>query len=200
MRPGQQLPSEPPSNDFAECVLRLRPTAIVGVSTIAGAFTRQVIENISAVNERPVIFPFSNPTSRSECTAEQAYTSSKGKAIFASDSPFAPVTFNGKTFTPVQGNNVFIFPAMGLAVLATEATRVTDQMFLPAAEAVAEQVTEENFASGLIYPAVGDIQEVSVNVAVKIAEAIFRSGLAGVRRPKNIRRFIEKKMYRPVYG
>jgi malate dehydrogenase (oxaloacetate-decarboxylating)(NADP+) len=189
----------PPSSDFAECVLRLRPTAIVGVSTVGGAFTRQVIENMSAVNERPVIFPFSNPTSRSECTAEQAYTWSKGKAIFASGSPFAPVTLDGKTFTPGQGNNVFIFPAMGLAVFATEATRVTDEMFLIAAEAVSEHVTEENFARGLIYPPVKDIREVSVSVAVTIAEAIFRSGLAGVKRPKDVRRFIEKKMYRPAY-
>ena len=190
----------PPSNDFAECILRLRPTAIVGVSTVGGAFTRQVIENMSAVNERPIIFPYSNPTSRSECTAEQAYTWSKGKAIFASGSPFAPVTYGGRTFTPGQGNNVFIFPAIGLAAFATEATRVTDEMFITAAEAVAEQVTEEDFARGLIYPAVKEIREVSLNVAVKIAEVVFRSGLAGVKRPKNIRKFIEKRMYRPVYA
>ena len=190
----------PPSNDFADCILRLRPTAIVGVSTVGGAFTRQVIENMSAVNDRPIIFPYSNPTSRSECTAEQAYTWSKGKAIFASGSPFPAVTYGGRTFTPGQGNNVFIFPAIGLATFATEATRVTDEMFITAAEAVAEQITEEDFARGLIYPAVKDIREVSLNVAVEIAEVVFRSGLARVREPKNIRRFIEKKMYRPVYA
>jgi malate dehydrogenase (oxaloacetate-decarboxylating)(NADP+) len=190
----------PPSNDFAECILRLRPTAIVGVSTVGGAFTRQVIENMSAVNDRPIIFPYSNPTSRSECTAEQAYTWSKGKAIFASGSPFAPVTYGGRTFTPGQGNNVFIFPAIGLATFATESTRVTDEMFITAAEAVAEQITEEDFARGLIYPAVKDIREVSLNVAVKVAEVVFRSGLAGARKPKNIRTFIEKKMYRPIYA
>ena len=164
-----------PSDDFAECVLQLRPTAIVGVSTVGGAFTREVIENMSAVNQRPIIFPYSNPTSRSECTAEQAYTWSDGTAIFASGSPFAPVTYKGKTFTPGQGNNVFIFPAMGLAIYATEAKRVTDEMLITAAEAVAEQITEQDFASGLIYPAVKNIQEVSVNVAVKVAEVIFES-------------------------
>jgi malate dehydrogenase (oxaloacetate-decarboxylating)(NADP+) len=189
----------PPSKDFAECILRLRPTAIVGVSTVGGAFTRQVIENMSMVNERPIIFPYSNPTSNSECTAEQAYTWSKGKAIFASGSPFAPVTLGGKTYTPGQGNNVFIFPAMGLAVFATEAKRITDAMFLAAAEAVAEQITDEDFAQGLIYPRVRNIQKVSVNVAVRVAEVIFESGLAGVKRPKNIRRFVEKKMYHPMY-
>ena len=190
---------DPRSKDFAECILRIRPTAIVGVSTVGGAFTRQVIENMSAVNERPVIFPYSNPTSRSECTAEQAYTWSRGKAIFASGSPFAPVTYGGKTFTPGQGNNVFIFPAMGLAVLSTEARRVTDEMFIAAAEAVAGQVTEADFATGLIYPPVARIREVSYEAAVRIAQKVFDSGLAGVRRPRNLRSFIAGRMYRPAY-
>jgi malate dehydrogenase (oxaloacetate-decarboxylating)(NADP+) len=189
----------PPSNDFAECVLRFRPTAIVGVSTVGGAFTRQVVENMAAVNERPIIFPYSNPTSHSECTAVQAYTWSDGRAIFASGSPFAPVTYRGRTLTPGQGNNVFIFPALGMAVFATRAKRVTDDMLLTAAEAVAEQITEKDFAGGLIYPAVRNIREVSVNVAVRIAEVIFESGRAGVRRPGNLRAFIRKQTYQPVY-
>ena len=186
-------------DNFAEAILKIKPTAIVGVSTVGGAFNQQVIENMSAINERPVIFPYSNPTSHSECTAEQAYTWSKGKAIFASGSPFAPVTFEGKTFTPGQGNNVFIFPALGLAVYATEAKRVTDEMLLVAAEAVAEQVTIEDSEKGLIYPHVNDILKVSVNVAEKVAEYIFNNGLAGIERPADIRKFIESKMYTPVY-
>jgi len=188
-----------PSDNFAESILRIKPTTIIGVSTVGGAFNQQVIENMSSINERPVIFPYSNPTSHSECTAEQAYRWSKGKAIFASGSPFAPVTFEGKTFTPGQGNNVFIFPAMGLAIYATEAKKVTDEMFITAAEAVAEQITEKDFSNGLIYPPVNNILEVSVNVAVKIAEEIFNSGLAGIKRPKNMRKFITGKMYEPVY-
>lgn len=188
-----------PSNDFAVSILKIKPTAIIGVSTVGGAFTQQVIENMSTINERPIIFPYSNPTSHSECTAEQAYTWSKGKAIFASGSPFAPVTYNGKIFTPGQGNNVFIFPALGLAIYATEAKRVTDEMLLTASEAVAEQISEEDFAKGLIYPPIKNIREVSVNVAVKVAEEIFKSGLARVKKPKNIRKFIINKMYEPVY-
>jgi len=188
-----------PSNDFAASILKIKPTAIIGVSTVGGAFTQQVVENMSSINERPIIFPYSNPTSHSECTAEQAYTWSKGKAIFASGSPFAPVTYNGKTFTPGQGNNVFIFPALGLAIYATEAKRVTDEMLLTASEAVAEQISEEDFANGLIYPPIKNIREVSVNVAVKVAEEIFRSELARVKKPKNIRKFIVSKMYEPVY-
>ncbi len=188
-----------PSKDFAESILNIKPTAIIGVSTVGGAFTQQVIENMSAINDRPVIFPYSNPTSHSECTAEQAYTWSKGNAIFASGSPFAPVEYNGKTFTPGQGNNVFIFPALGLAIYATEAKRVTDEMLLTASEAVAEQISEEDFSRGLIYPPINNIRDVSINVAVKVVEEIFRSGLACVKRPKDIRKFIKSKMYEPVY-
>ena len=188
-----------PTNNLAAAVLHVKPTAIIGVSTVGGAFDQQVIENMSLVNERPIIFPYSNPTSHSECTAEQAYVWSKGKAIFASGSPFAPVIYEGKKFTPGQGNNVFIFPAMGLALFATESKRVTDLMFITAAEAVAEQVPQKDFENGLIYPSVKDILKVSVNVAVKIAEVIFASGLAGVEKPDDLRAFVKSKMYVPLY-
>lgn len=188
-----------PSDNFAQAILKIKPTAIVGVSTIGGAFNQLVIENMSAVNERPIIFPYSNPTSHSECTAEQAYIWSKGKAIFASGSPFAPVQYQGKTFTPGQGNNVFIFPALGLAIFATEAKRVTDDMLLTAAEVVAEQVSQDDFEKGLIYPNVNDILKVSIAVAIRVAEDIFNSGLAGVSRPDNISDFIKMKMYVPEY-
>lgn len=187
------------SNNFAESILKIKPTAIIGVSTVGGAFTQQVIENMSKINERPIIFPYSNPTSHSECTAEQAYTWSKGKAIFASGSPFAPVTYEGKTFTPGQGNNVFIFPALGMAIFATEAKRVTDEMLLVASEAVADQIKNEDFEKGLIYPPVKNIREVSKNVAIKVAEEICRSGLARVKKPKNLEKFIKSKMYEPLY-
>lgn len=188
-----------PSDSFADAILKIKPTAIVGVSTVGGAFNSQVIENMSAVNERPIIFPYSNPTTHSECTAEQAYTWSKGKAIFASGSPFAPVQYEGKTFTPGQGNNVFIFPALGMAIFATEAKRVTDDMLLIAAEAVASQVTTEDFEKGLIYPNVNDILRVSIYVAKKVAEHIFDNGLANVERPDSISDFIKSKMYVPSY-
>jgi len=188
-----------PSDSFAEAILKIRPTAIIGVSTVGGAFNSQVIENMSAVNDRPIIFPYSNPTTHSECTAEQAYTWSKGKAIFASGSPFPTVHYEGKIFTPGQGNNVFIFPALGMAIFATEAKRVTDEMLLIAAEAVASQVSSEDFEKGLIYPNVNDILRVSIYVAEKVAEYIFDNGLANVERPDNISDFIKSKMYVPSY-
>lgn len=188
-----------PSDNFADVILKIKPTAIVGVSTKGGAFTRQVIENMSKVNEQPIIFPYSNPTSNSECTAEQAYTWSNGKAIFASGSPFAPVIFKDKTITPGQGNNVFIFPALGLAIFATEAKRVTDEMLITAAEGVAEQVTKEDFECGLIYPRISDILKISTNVAVKVANYIFENGLANIEKPDDVRSFITGKMYKPDY-
>jgi malate dehydrogenase (oxaloacetate-decarboxylating)(NADP+) len=187
------------NNNFADAILKIKPTAIIGVSTVGGAFNEQVVSNMAKLNERPIIFPYSNPTSHAECTAEQAITWSNGKCIFAGGSPFAPVVYKGKTFTPSQGNNVYIFPAMGLAVFATEAKRVTDKMFITASEALAAQVTKEHFQMGLIYPPINNILEVSVNIAIRVAEEIFESGMAGIQRPGNLEQFIRGKMYQPVY-
>jgi malate dehydrogenase (oxaloacetate-decarboxylating)(NADP+) len=128
-----------PVSTFVEAVKTIRPTCIIGVSTVPKLFTREVIEAMAEINERPIIFPYSNPTSRSECTAEEAYRWSDGRAVFASGSPFPPVEIAGRRFVPGQGNNVYIFPAMGMAVFATEATRVTEEMFIVAAKAVASR-------------------------------------------------------------
>jgi malate dehydrogenase (oxaloacetate-decarboxylating)(NADP+) len=188
-----------PVSDFTIAVKQLKPTAIIGVSAIGGAFTKEVIETMSKINEFPIIFPFSNPTTHSECTAEEAYKWSAGKAIFASGSPFETVVLNGKVFIPGQGNNVFIFPAMGMAVFATEVKRVTDEMFICAADALAGQVSEDMLKSGLIYPPISEIRNVSINVAVKIAEYIFDSGLAGIDRPESVEEFIKSRVYYPDY-
>jgi malate dehydrogenase (oxaloacetate-decarboxylating)(NADP+) len=189
----------PAVSSFVEAVRALRPTGIIGVSTVPKLFTREVIEAMAEINERPIIFPYSNPTSRSECTAEEAYRWSGGRAVFASGSPFPPVEIAGRHFVPGQGNNVYIFPAMGMAVFATEATRVTEEMFIVAAKAVAEQVTEENLSSGLIYPPQSRILEASLHVAERVAGYIFDNGLARVPRPDNIGALIRARAYRPVY-
>jgi malate dehydrogenase (oxaloacetate-decarboxylating)(NADP+) len=188
-----------PISNFAEAIKALRPTAIIGVSTVPKLFTREVIEAMAAINERPIIFPYSNPTSRSECTAEEAYRWSEGRAIFASGSPFPPVEYGGRRFVPGQGNNVYIFPAMGMAVFATEAKRVTEEMFIVAAQAVAEQVTEEDLSVGLIYPPQSRILETSLHVAERVAAYIFDKGLARVPRPDDIGALIRARAYHPVY-
>lgn len=185
---------------FVDAIHDLKPTGIIGVSTVPKLFNQAVIEAMAAINDRPIIFPYSNPTSRSECTAEEAYRWSAGRAIFASGSPFAPVTLQGKTFVPGQGNNVYIFPAMGMAVLATQATRVTEAMFIVAAKAVAEQVTQAELDSGLIYPPQSQILNASLHTAAKIAEFIFDQGLARVERPADIEAHIRQSAYRPTYA
>ena len=185
---------------FVEAVKAIRPTGIIGVSTVPKLFTREVIEAMAEINERPIIFPYSNPTSRSECTAEEAYRWSGGRAVFASGSPFPPVEIAGRKFVPGQGNNVYIFPAMGMAVFATEATRVTEEMFIVAAKAVAEQVTEENLSVGLIYPPQSRILDASLHVAERVAAYIFDKGLARVPRPDDIGSLIRARAYRPVYA
>lgn len=188
-----------PVGTFVEAIKALRPTTIIGVSTVPKLFNRDVIEAMTEVNERPIIFPYSNPTSRSECTAEEAYRWSKGQAIFASGSPFPPVEFQGRKFVPGQGNNVYIFPAMGMAVYATEATRVTEEMFIVAAKAVAEQVTQEDLACGLIYPPQSHILDASLHVAERVATYIFDHGLARAPRPADIGALIRARAYRPAY-
>jgi malate dehydrogenase (oxaloacetate-decarboxylating)(NADP+) len=188
-----------PVATFVAAVEALKPTAIVGVSTVPKLFNQAVIEAMARINERPIIFPYSNPTSRSECTAEKAYKWSGARAVFASGSPFPPVQFAGRTLVPGQGNNVYIFPAMGMAVLATEAKRVTEAMFIIAAHAVAAQVTQANLDSGLIYPPTSNILDASLNTAAKIAEYIFDHGLARVPRPADIAAHVRARAYRPAY-
>jgi len=188
-----------PCKDFVEAIESLKPTAIIGVSTVAKAFNQHVIEAMARINQRPIIFPYSNPTSHSECTAEEAYKWSQGRAIFASGSPFPPVLLDGKTYLPGQGNNVYIFPAIGLAVYATRATRVTDEMFIAAARAVAEQVTQAELDTGLIYPPQSAILATELHAAERVAVVIFARGLARVPQPENIAQFVRAQTYKPQY-
>jgi malate dehydrogenase (oxaloacetate-decarboxylating)(NADP+) len=177
----------------------LRPTALIGVSTVPKLFTQAVVEAMARLNPRPIIFPYSNPTSRSECSAEEAYRWSGGRAVFAAGSPFPPVHLGDKVFVPGQGNNVYVFPAVGLAVYATRARRVTDEMFLRAAAALAEQVKPEHLDVGLIYPPQSELRESSLYVATRVAEVIFEQGHAGVPRPPDVAAFVAAHVYRPEY-
>ena len=170
------------------------------MSTIGGAFNQKVIEAISKVNDRPVVLALSNPTEHAECTPEQAYTWSKGKAIYAAGVQFAPVHFNGQTFLPGQANNFYIFPAVGMAIFATEAKRVTDEMFIEAGQAVADQVPPELLKQGLLYPQQSNILEIEIQTAARVAKLIFDAGLARVPRPDDMVEFIRNHVYTPKYG
>ena len=182
-----------------EAIEAVRPTALLGASGVAGTFTREIVQRMGQLNARPIIFALSNPTSRAECTAEDAYGWTEGRAIFASGSPFPPVTLNGQTFVPGQGNNVYIFPGVGLGLLACEATRVIDQMFLTAAKTLASLVTTEDLALGRTYPPMASIREVSVAIATAVAEVALRAQLARRPRPDDLEADIRARMFTPVY-
>jgi malate dehydrogenase (oxaloacetate-decarboxylating)(NADP+) len=191
--------AHPPLPDFLTAVESLGPTAIVGVSGQFGAFTRPVLETMARLNERPIIFALSNPTSKAECTAEQAYTWTKGRAIFASGSPFAPVTLGGKTYVPGQGNNAYIFPGVGLGAIACGARLVTDEMFFASAQVLANEVSEADLEQGRIYPPLAAIRKVSAAIAVAVAEVAYRRGLASQPKPDDLLAHIEAHMYAPRY-
>ncbi len=188
-----------PTRDFVTAIESIKPTTIVGVSTVGGLFNQKVIESMSRVNERPVILALSNPTDHAECTPEQAYTWSKGKAIYAAGVQFPQVHFNGQTFLPGQANNFYIFPAIGMAVFATQASRVTDEMFIEAAHAVAGQVPSELLKQGLLFPLQSNVLETEIQTAARVAKLVFDSGLARVPRPKDIVAFIRQHVYKPEY-
>jgi malate dehydrogenase (oxaloacetate-decarboxylating)(NADP+) len=188
-----------PLPDLLSAVEALQPSALIGVSGQHGMFTEAVLAAMARLNERPIVFALSNPTSKAECTAEQAYTWTGGRAIFASGSPFAPVTFEGKTFVPGQGNNAYVFPGVGLGAIACGARLVTDEMFFAAAKALAQQVSEADLEQGLIYPPLAEIREVSAAIATAVAEVAYQRGLAGQARPDDLRVHIEAQMYVPRY-
>ena len=185
--------------DLLAVVEAVKPTAIIGASGQPGTFTPQVLETMARINERPIVFALSNPTSQSECTAEEAYRFTDKRAIFASGSPFAPVVMDGQTFVPGQANNSYIFPGVGLGILSSEASRVTDEMFAAAAKALDEQVSQEDFALGRIYPSLSSIREVSVNIALAVAKVAFARRLTAMQEPPDLPGLIKSKMYDPTY-
>jgi malate dehydrogenase (oxaloacetate-decarboxylating)(NADP+) len=188
-----------PVTDFLDAVGSLEPTAILGLSGAAGAFTPDVIAAMARINERPVIFALSNPTANAECTAEQAYRFSAGRAVFASGSPFEPVRWENRTFVPGQGNNVYIFPGVGLGAIISGARHVTDEMFFAAAKRLASEVTESDLERGRIYPSLSRIRHVSALIAQDVAEIAFRRELSSRPEPDNILSEIHDYMYQPLY-
>ncbi len=189
-----------PIADFLAAVKALAPTAIIGVAAVGGTFTQQVVEEMARINKRPIVFALSNPTSKAECTAEQAYRWSGGRALFACGSPFDPVTIDGRTHVPRQGNNSYIFPGVGLAAVAIRATRVTDGMFMAAARTLARQVTEADLAQGSLYPPLAQVRDVSAHIAAAVAQVAYEHGLATVPKPADLLAFVRSRMYDPQYA
>ena len=185
---------------FVDAIKEIKPHILIGATGAPGTFTQEVIEAMSAINDRPAIFALSNPTSRAECTAEQAYEWSEGRAIFTSGSPFDAVELGGKRHQPGQGNNAYVFPGIGLGAIACQAKHIDDAMFLAAAEALAEQVSQSNLDAGTLYPPLSDIRAVSLHIAVAVAEKAYATGLAQLSRPADLKGHIERMMYQPDYS
>jgi malate dehydrogenase (oxaloacetate-decarboxylating)(NADP+) len=190
---------EHPPAGFIEAMQSIKPNVLIGATGQPGTFTREVVELMSKLNSRPTIFALSNPTSRAECTPEQAYEWSAGKVIFASGSPFPPVEYDGRRYRPGQGNNVYVFPGVGLAAVACKAQRITEEMFLVAARTLAGLVSEDDLAAGAIYPPLTRIREISLAIAEAVVEKTQDLGLARAPMTKDVRATIANGMYDPTY-
>ncbi|WCJ42552.1 NADP-dependent malic enzyme [Euphorbia peplus] len=189
-----------PVKTLLEAVKAIKPTVLIGSSGVAKQFTKEVVEAVASLNEKPLIMALSNPTSQAECTAEEAYTWTNGRAIFASGSPFDPVEYEGKVYISGQANNAYIFPGFGLGLVISGAIRVHDDMLLAASESLAEQVSDEHYSNGLIYPPFTNIRKISANIAAKVAAKAYELGLATrLPRPENLVKYAESCMYSPVY-
>ena len=188
-----------PCADLLSAVKSLRPTMLIGVSGQAKSFTPEILRAMGEFNARPVIFALSNPTSKAECTAEEAYALTNGRAVFASGSPFAPVKYGGQTIVPGQGNNSYIFPGVGLGIVCTGARRVTDAMFIRAARTLASLIRADELAEGRVYPALNRIHEVSHAIAVAVAEEVFAKKLNSRPRPADLPGYIRSQMFQPEY-
>ena len=189
----------PLHRDLLSVIEAVKPTTIIGASGQPGTFTPVILETMARINKRPIIFALSNPTSQSECTAEEAYRYTDKRAVFASGSQFPPIVIEGQTFVPGQANNSYIFPGVGLGIIASEASRVTDEMFAAAAKVLNEQVLEEDFILGRIYPSLSRIREVSVNIALAVAKIVFARGLTAMPKPVDLLGLIKSRMFDPTY-
>ena len=188
-----------PIGDFLAAIQTLKPTAIIGVAAVGGAFTPEVLQTMARINQQPVVFALSNPTSKAECSAEEAYRHSGGRALFACGSPYDPVTLDGKTFVPRQGNNSYIFPGVGLGAIASSSRLVTAEMFMAAAHTLANSVSEADLKQGSLYPSLPRIREVSAQIAAAVAAVAYQRGLAGGPTPNDLVGYVQSQMYDPSY-
>jgi malate dehydrogenase (oxaloacetate-decarboxylating)(NADP+) len=189
----------PRAGSLLDAIRALEPTALIGVSGQPSTFTHEVLETMAKLNGRPIVFALSNPTANSECTAEEAYAHTGGRALFASGSPFAPVSLGAKRLVPSQANNAYVFPGVALGIVAARITRVTDEMFAQAARTLAGLVSDDALASGLLFPALTSIREVSLKIASAVARVAFERALAGTAEPRDLEAFIRDQVFEPEY-
>jgi malate dehydrogenase (oxaloacetate-decarboxylating)(NADP+) len=184
-----------------QLIKAVKPTLLIGCTGKGGLFTEEVVSAMAAGCERPAIFALSNPTANSECTAEEAYVWTKGKAIYASGSPMAEVMLDGKRLIPSQCNNMYIFPGVGLGASLAGAKRVTDRMFIKAAEAVADSLQPADIAEGRVFPQLQTIREVSKAVALAVYQSAIDEEVATIypKERETIVENVNRRFYDPTY-
>lgn len=189
-----------PIDKLEDVIKQIKPTAIIGAAAVPGAFNETVLKDMAANHERPIVFALSNPTSKAECTAEQAYQHTEGRCVFASGSPFKEVMYGGKKFCPGQGNNAYVFPGVALAVIACDIRVITEEIFLESAKLLADMVTEENLAEGRVYPPLSNILEVSTKMAIGLLEYAYKNKRAHLYpEPANKEAYIRSLQYNTDY-
>ena len=185
---------------LAEAIRAVRPTALIGVAGAGPVFTQEIVSLMAEMNQHPIIFALSNPTSKAECTSRDAVEWSGGRCIYASGSPMPEVVYDGRRIIPGQGNNVYIFPGVGLGVLVSQARTVTDSMFLAASRTLAKMVTAEEISEGRVYPCLSRIREVSLRIATAVAKIAFREQLTLLPEPANLEADIAMRMFQAEYA
>uniref|UniRef100_A0A8C3STW5 Malic enzyme n=1 Tax=Chelydra serpentina TaxID=8475 RepID=A0A8C3STW5_CHESE len=187
--------------NLEDIVRAIKPTVLIGVAAIGGAFTNQILKDMASFNKQPIIFALSNPTSKAECSAEQCYQMTEGRGIFASGSPFDPVTLpSGRTFYPGQGNNAYVFPGVALGVVSCGLRYISEEIFLTTAEVIAQQVSMKHLEEGRLYPPLVTIRDVSLKIAVKIAEQAYSNKTASFYpEPEDKEAFIRSQVYSTDY-
>jgi len=179
-------------------IASIKPDVLIGATGAPGTFTQKIIELMTRINERPVIFALSNPTSKAECTAEQAYQWSDGKVVFSSGSPFGKIMYKGKEYHPGQGNNAYVFPGIGLGAIVSNAKTIPDDLFLIASRTLAKLVSDQNIQNGSLYPRLTEIRNISLNIATAVAEKVYEMGISqNEKKPENLKQIITDYMYDP---
>ena len=199
-QPSERVPTQHGPAGLADVIGAAGATILIGLSTDRGAFTESIVREMASKVQRPIIFPLSNPTSKSEATAQELIRWTDGRGLVATGSPFAPVSYGGRKIPIAQCNNIYIFPAMGLGVVASRARRVTDGMMLAAARTLAAHSPALKDASGPLLPPLTDLRRVAAEIAVAVGISAQKDGVAAQLPDDELRDRVVATRWTPAYA